>query len=278
MHLRIPADIEKELDVVQHMVVDAAPCQVNNPHASLTKDDVQETFLVQQEVDIMCTLPIIGAVMEVSGKMPGIHTVHVVRMEDLEDGHVVGDSYKVPGKKDPSVSELAIGNFPSGHQLYPSVYASAVPIPTLQFSGMLENAAMKTNPSVLDIFNCSSTIQYLALAENTDYSTSQQKHPCVSLDLTQFYLLQYRFEGVLHGQPTMKTFEFYESHTPSSESFSPPRGMCCLCTAILRCFINLGYLLSEVIFCASEDAQKTSWPGCYKASAASDQTSQKQCV
>ena len=224
MHLRIPADIEKKLDKVQNMVVNAEPCQVSNPHASLTKDDV------------ICALLLIGAVMEVSGKLASLHTVPVVHVGDLEAGDVVGDGYQVPGKRDPSVSGLISGKMPAQEQPYPSVSTTPEAFHSLYYSAMSEHASVDTKPCVMDNFASSSSMDPFALVESSNYSVSQWSWSCLVTELHQF-----DFGSVLHGQ----------RNEDSGITFShlrafPWPGECIAFMQPLKLYF-------KIVFCASKD-------------------------
>ena len=196
IHLRIPAEFEKVFENLQKIVGDADASQgdsvlILQADTSQANDDLKDPFPVNQEV---------------------VSNMEVLAVYVWDPGaeDVVMDSCHVLSIENYSVSVPASGLFQPNHHLYPSVSVPPDPRQSTQFSAVVVYVAMETNPSVLDIFNSysTSTMQHLVLAEISDYSTSQLKHPCVSYDLTQFYLLQYKFGGVLHGQPT-EDIEFY---------------------------------------------------------------------
>ena len=109
--------------------------------------------------------------------------VHVLDTE--HDGDVVGDRGQVPAEENPSVSNPTSGKYPEEHQLYPSASPPPHPIQNPHLSTVLTHAAMETNPGVLDNFVPSSIMEHFALAETSDYSTSQFQNPCESLSLPQ---------------------------------------------------------------------------------------------
>ena len=98
---------------------------------------------------------------------------------------VVMDSCHVLSIENYSVSVPASGLFQPNHHLYPSVSVPPDPRQSTQFSAVVLYVAMETNPSVLDNFVPSSIMEHFALAETSDYSSSQCQNPCESLSLPQ---------------------------------------------------------------------------------------------